>query len=51
MEPSKMVLMNPFAGQNRDTGIENRLVGTGWGEARAGQTESSVETYTLPCVK
>ena len=26
-----MVLMNPFAGQNRDTGIENRLVGTGWG--------------------
>ena len=33
-----MILMNPFAGQNRDTDIENRLVGT-VGEGEADETE------------
>ena len=45
MEHSKMVLMNPFAGQNRDTGIENRLVGTG-GKARMGQIERAAWKHT-----
>ena len=36
MEPRKMVLMNPFAGQNINADAENRLVGDGEGGINKG---------------
>ena len=47
----KMVLMNLFAGRNRDSGRENRLMDTvGAGEGGT-NWESSMEIYTLLYVK
>ena len=40
-----------FQGRNRDTDIENKPVDTA-GEGEGGRNwESSVDIYTLPCVK
>ena len=47
---SKMALMDLFAGRNRDTDVEDGLMDTA-GEGEVGQTESSFDIYTLPCME
>ena len=49
MESRKMILMNLFAGQERDADIKNRLVDTVRGGEGGTNSESRIETYTLPC--
>ena len=51
MESRKIVLMNIFMGQNRDTDIKSRLVDTEREEEGGMNWESSIETYILPYVK
>ena len=51
MKSRKMVLMNLFAGKYGGTDIENRLVDT-VGEGKSGKNgESSIDIYTLLCIK
>ena len=38
-------------GRNRDSDIENRLTDTAWEGEGGMNKESSIETYTSPCVK
>ena len=46
-----MVLVNLFAGKYGGTDIENRLVDT-VGEGKSGKNgESSIDIYTLLCIK
>ena len=49
MESRKMVLMNLSAG--KDTDVEDCLVGTAREGEGARNRDSSIDIYTLPCVK
>ena len=50
MESRKLVQMNLFAGRNRDTDVENRLVD--FGERESGRIwERRTDMYTQPCIK
>ena len=40
-----------FHGRNRDTGIENGHVGTGWGGEGGTSWGIKINIYTLPCIK
>ena len=53
MESRKMVLMNLLAGQQRRCRHREHTYGQGQGEEGKGEMngESSMEAYTLPCVK
>ena len=51
MESIKMVLTNLLQGRYEDADIENGLVDT-MGKGESGMNgESSINIYTLPCVK
>ena len=51
MKSRKMVLVNLFAGKYGGIDIENRLVDT-VGEGKSGKNgESSIDIYTLLCIK
>ena len=51
MGSRKMEQINQLVGKGRDADVKNRQVDMVVGERRVGQTESSIDTYKLPCVK
>ena len=51
MESRKIVLMNIFMWQSRDTDVKSRLVDTEREEEGGMNWESSIETYILQYVK